>query len=188
MSKRVQRIVAIIILILCFVGCLTICSDTHVEEGAKEAVEIQAEAVSLASVEPNTENELVGEGEQEEIVVTPDDVDMEVYWDSLEYVAMCVEAEAGNQDELGKRYVTDCILNRYDLGGYNNFFEVINDIGQFSCVSNGSIECIPSDETYRVVAEEIENRTNAEITYFRTVDYHDFATDCFQWGDHYFSK
>ena len=30
----------------------------------------------------------------------------------IKYVASCVEAEAGNQGELGKRYIVDCILNR----------------------------------------------------------------------------
>ena len=28
----------------------------------------------------------------------------------IKYIASCVEAEAGNQGELGKRYVVDCIL------------------------------------------------------------------------------
>ena len=38
---------------------------------------------------------------------TPDDIEEEMYWDSLELLACCVEAESGNQSEEGKRLVTD---------------------------------------------------------------------------------
>lgn len=46
--------------------------------------------------------------------VQPDPVDIEEeeYWDSLELLAICVEAEAGNQGLQGKRLVADVILNR----------------------------------------------------------------------------
>lgn len=106
----------------------------------------------------------------------------------IEYMARCVEAEAGNQQELGKRYVADCILNRFDLGKYETYSDVINEKGQFSCVVNKSISVEPSDETIEIVLEEIENRQNYEILYFRTNKYHSFGTPCFKYKDHYFSK
>lgn len=106
----------------------------------------------------------------------------------IRYVACCVEAEAGNQSELGKRYVVDCILNRFDSGKYETYSDVINEKGQFSCVSNKSINHEPSEETLDIVQSEIESRKNNEILYFRTNKYHSFGTPCFKWQDHYFSK
>lgn len=108
--------------------------------------------------------------------------------EDVKYVAQCVQAEAGNQDELGKRYVVDCILNRFDSGKYATYSDVINENGQFSCVSNKSINNEPSDETLDIVKSEIKNRTNNEILYFRTNKYHNFGNPCFKWKDHYFSK
>lgn len=122
-----------------------------------------------AKIEPKVENEIK-------------------YPDGIEYLAQCVEAEAGNQGYMGKVYVCDCILNRFDAGEYENFYEVINEEGQFVCVSNGSIDCIPTDETYEVVWGELKSRTNTEILHFRTDYYHSFGTPCFNYRDHYFSK
>lgn len=113
----------------------------------------------------------------------------EEYNDSLEYIACCVEAEAGNQSELGKRLVCDVILNRFNQGEYNSYFEVIDEPNQFNVVENGSIETVnPTDDTYRIVAEELENQTNTEVLYFRADHYHPFGTPLFKEDDHYFSK
>ena len=122
------------------------------------------------------------------LYITEPDIQEEIYYDSLEYVAMCVEAEAGNQGYLGKVYVADCIFNRFDRGNYDNFYEVIT-ASQFSCVSNGSIYyCVPTEETYQVVSEELSNRTNDSILYFRTDRYHCFGTPAFKYKNHYFSE
>ena len=43
---------------------------------------------------------------------SPEDLEEEEYFDALEELAICVEAEAGNQGLLGKRMVVDVILNR----------------------------------------------------------------------------
>lgn len=121
-------------------------------------------------------------------ISTPEDIEEEIWYDSLEYLAMCVEAEAGNQSELGKRLVCDVILNRYYSGSYNNFYEVINEKGQFAVVSNGSIEVtIPTEDTYRIVQEELECRTNTEVMFFRAGQFHSFGTPLFKEGAHYFS-
>ena len=45
---------------------------------------------------------------------TEEEIAEEEYWDSLELLAICVEAEAGNQGLEGKRMVVDVILNRVD--------------------------------------------------------------------------
>ena len=50
----------------------------------------------------------------EEGAMSPEELAEEEYYDSLELLAVCVEAEAGNQDLTGKRMVVDVILNRVD--------------------------------------------------------------------------
>ena len=46
-----------------------------------------------------------------DIVDTPAEIEEEMYYDSLEMLAICVEAEAGNQSMEGKRLVAAVILN-----------------------------------------------------------------------------
>lgn len=107
----------------------------------------------------------------------------------FEYLVRCVEAEAGGETELGKRLVCDVVLNRYENWGYDTIVDVINDPHQFSVVGDGRIHTVePSESTYRIVEEELENRTNTEVLYFRADHYHDFGTPMFQEKGHYFSK
>ena len=108
----------------------------------------------------------------------------------IENLLKVVEAEAGNQDDLGKAYVCDVILNRVDTGRWG---DTIDDIiyypNAFSVVSNGTIDNIEvSEGTYKVVCQELQNRTNTEVLAFRTGNYHSGNTPLFQHGDHYFSK
>ena len=107
----------------------------------------------------------------------------------FEYIVKTVWAESGNQDELGQRYVTDCIINRKKKYKCKNYYEVIQAKNAFATYSNGMIErAEPTELTYKVVKEELEHRTNTEILYFRTKHYHKFGTPCFKHGAHYFSK
>ena len=46
--------------------------------------------------------------------MTDEDIALEEYYDSLELLACCVEAEAGDQGLVGKKYVVDVVLNRVD--------------------------------------------------------------------------
>ena len=106
----------------------------------------------------------------------------------LEYLARCVQAEAGNQDWMGKAYVCDVILNRMDYYKYNSYEECIRQIGQFECVSNGMIDrVVPTEDTYLIIANELKSRSDYDIMYFRNKHYHSFGTPKFQHGDHYFS-
>lgn len=155
-----------------------------------EAAPIEAEVV-YTSAPPKVINDPATIPVPEESLV--ESVEDEIWDDSLEYLAMCVEAEAGNQTELGKRLVCDVVLNRYDSGKYDTLYDVINEkskgVHQFSVVGDGRIfEVIPTEATYKIVAEELENRTNTEVLYFRTQHYHTFGTPLFQEDDHYFSK
>lgn len=107
----------------------------------------------------------------------------------IDLMARCIEAEAGTEDLDGKRLVADCILNMVDAPEYpDNVTDVIMRPGTFSVVSNGMIwKVTPSEETYRAIQMELENRISYEIMYFRTGRYHSFGTPWGKWGAHYFS-
>ena len=141
-------------------------------------------AVHTASVKPVLLPEVIIEYNE------PEYIEEELLYDELEYLAACVEAEAGNQGLLGKRYVTDVILNRVDSDKFpDTITEVINAPRQFSVVSDGRIDkVIPTEETYQAVQLELENRLDDTILFFRTEHYHTGYTPCFKHEDHYFSK
>lgn len=138
-------------------------------------------------------SEMIAEAcEVEEIPVhdvTPEELEEEMYYDSLELLALCVEAEAGNQGLIGKKYVVDVILNRVDDEDFpDNITDVIMQKNAFSVVLNGRIsEVEPTEETFQAVREELENRTNSEVLYFTSEGYHPCGKPWKQIGDHYFS-
>lgn len=122
-------------------------------------------------------------------VLTKEEVQAEAYYDSLEYLAACVEAEAANQGFTGKRLVTCVILNRVEADGFPDSIEgVINQKNQFDVVANGSIyEVDISQETFEAVTAELEQRSNKDILYFREGSYHSFGTPILNHKDHWFS-
>ena len=117
----------------------------------------------------------------------------EIYYGEIEEVALIVQAEAGNQDELGKRYVADVIWNRVDDKDFpDKPLDVIYQIDpvQFATTVDGAIEragYTVTEEDFQIALEERESRTNSEIIYFRTDRYSDSGTTAFKYGDHYFS-
>lgn len=100
-----------------------------------------------------------------------------------EIIAKVVRAEAGNQDEFGKRLVVDVILNRVDSDEFpDTVRDVIQQKNQFA---KGYYY---TDDDLKIVKEEMECRMDYEIVFFRTGDYHKFGTPAYQHGAHFFSK
>ena len=144
------------------------------------------------SVEP----EHTEPAEQEEIFeaveiyeITPDDLELEYYYDSLELLALCVEAEAGDQGLYGKKLVADVVLNRVDSPDFpDNITDVIMQPNQFSVVPDGRIWTVePSEETFEAIREELEQRTNTDIIFFTSEGYSPYGEPWGKIGDHYFS-
>jgi N-acetylmuramoyl-L-alanine amidase len=115
---------------------------------------------------------------------TPEQIAEEEYWDSLELVALTVEAEAGNQDLHGKRLVVDVILNRVDSPEFpDTIEEVITQLRQFETYSNGAIEAAGwhmQEDDYTAVLMELEQRTDPEILYFSAGSYNPSGTPAHQ--------
>ena len=122
--------------------------------------------------------------------MTPEQLAEEEYFDSLEVLACCVEAESGNQDLIGKQLVVDVVLNRVDSDRFpNDIVSVITQGEQFTTWENGQIEMIePSEETYLAVKLELESRSNSEVLFFTAGRYNPYCIPLFKHGDHYFGK
>lgn len=125
--------------------------------------------------------------------LTEEDIAEIEYYDSLELLAICVEAEAGNQDLMGKRLVADVILNRVDSPDFpNDIVSVITqktgDVYQFSSYSDGHMAAVwePSEETYEAVRMELAYRSNPDVLYFTEGRYNPYCEPGFIHGAHYF--
>lgn len=171
MLKRMIRILFILLMYL----AIMLHDETHIAD---------------ETLEPNNTYPVYEPVVIEMTTSQPDYLEEEYACDELEYLASCVEAEAGNQGLLGKRYVTAVVLNRVDSDKFpNTITEVIEQPKQFAVVSDGRInEVIPSEETYEAIQLELQNRTDYDILFFRTGKYHIGYEPCFQYKDHYFSK
>jgi hypothetical protein len=133
----------------------------------------------LPDIEPN-ETVVVG--------ITEDDLENEEFCDSLELVAKCVEAEAGNQSLEGKRLVADVIFNRVDSPRFpNTIEEVISQKYHFTTFWDGSMERIePSEESIKAVQLELEKRLDDDVLFFTAGDYNTYCIPAYRVGDHYF--
>ena len=173
-----------------------IASMTAIISNGKEVEEVTSHPVRV--YERDIETEVFGmEPETEfipavysgELVVSPE----EDFYNSLEFLGKCVEAEAGNQDLLGKRMVVDVILNRMnDSSGEwpDTIVDVITQPYQFSSYWDGSMDCVKeiSEETWEAIYMELEEITYTDIYYFTSEGFHKYGTPWKKVGDHYFNK
>ena len=135
-------------------------------------------------------NPTVMKNDIDEVGVSEIDLENEEFCDSLEILALCVEAEAGNQDLKGKRLVADVILNRVESPRFPDTIEgVISQKYQFTTYWDGSMDKItePSDETFEAVKMELYGeRLDDEILFFTASDYNTYCEPAYKFGDHYF--
>lgn len=154
----------------------------EVQEATSEIVIIQTESPTVVSNVCESSFEL----EQEEIRD-------EIYYGEIELLALVIQAEAGNQDELGKRYVADVVMNRVNSKDFpDTISEVLyqkNPI-QFACTVDGALDKAGytiTEDCFRIAEEEYWEQQNTEIVYFRTGQYHSSGHPAFKHQDHYFS-
>lgn len=141
------------------------------------------------NVEPEQPEPIEPEERLEAYEMTPEELEEELFCDSLELLALCVESEARNQGLYGKKLVVDVVLNRVDSPNYpDNITDVIMQQNQFSVVLNGRIWTVePSEETFEAIRQELEVRTNREIIFFTSEGYSPYGEPWGKVGDHYFS-
>lgn len=110
--------------------------------------------------------------------------------EEVELLARLIHAEAGNQDVIGKRLVADTVLNRVDSDVFpSNIHDVIYQPGQFSTASYlySSVNAV-TEEEFEIARDELIDRYNHDVLFFRTGYYHSCGTPLFQYGDHFFSS
>ena len=128
-----------------------------------------------------------------EIKATPDNIELEMFYDDLEELALCAEPEAGSADEECLRATVDTLINRkVDPRFPNTFREVFAQPGQFETYKyHDTVN--PSDRTYRICREQLEyywehgETQHPGAFYFRTGHYHSFGKQLYKVGAHYFS-
>lgn len=109
--------------------------------------------------------------------------------DDAVLIAKLVLAEAEGESEMGKRLVIDTVLNRLDSEDFpNTVYGVVYQPYHYDPAWDGRIDLFSElDDAFKLVVDEIHNRTNTEVLYFRTDKFHEFGTPMEQVGNHYFS-
>lgn len=104
-------------------------------------------------------------------------------------LALITLAEAEGEPEYGQRLVIDTILNRVDSRSFaNSIIGVIYEDGQFESTWNGRINQVRvTEEMLQLCREEMIQRTNYDVIFFRTGKYSKYGTPLFKVGHHYFS-
>lgn len=105
-------------------------------------------------------------------------------------IALLTMAEAEGECEEGQRLVIDTVLNRVDDPHFpDNIYDVVYQRNQYSGMLPPRIDrCYVKDELVQLVHEELENRTDCNVIFFRTEKYHSYGVPMFQLGSHYFSS
>ena len=119
------------------------------------------------------------------LVISPE----ENFYNSVELMAKVVEAEAGNQNLLGKRMVVDMILNRVrDEEFPDTIVDVVFEENAFAVIGNGMYEQVEiSEETWAAVYMELEKISYPGLFYFCSIGFHEYGTPWNKIGDHYFN-
>lgn len=127
----------------------------------------------------------------ESTTVEPEEAEGGLYsLDDMKLIALVTMAEAEGECEEGKRLVIDTILNRVDSIYFpNTVHDVIYQENQFACMWNGRVErCEVTEYILKIVAEEIESRTNNECVFFNSGEYSKYGEPMFNVENHYFSS
>jgi len=158
----------------------------------EEPIEVIHSETEATFVEETPYIEETPEATVEVVQVIREEETEEVLMDDLELLAQLVQAEAGNQDMIGKRLVVDVVLNRVDSESFpNTIREVIFQPYQFSSVTDGGLERAGyrmTEEDYEAVRLELVKRLDEEITFFTAGAYNGYCEPCYQHGAHYFGK
>ena len=161
----------------------------------REWIQEQIEADRAYEAEVAAERERWGQMEQAGSIpvtdLTEEDIKEMDYWGELELLAAVVEAEAGNQDMIGKRLVVDVVLNRVDSPLFpDTITEVLEQPGQFTTMWNGAVEDagyhMQQDDYDAVMMEVTGKRLDYDIYFFTAGEYNASCKPAYIHGDHYF--
>lgn len=164
----------------------------HVERPKTVPKKVEVIAVEKVVVEETkTEAEMVV-SEPEPIPESPpvEKPEISMSKEDMELIAWMTMAEAEGESEYGQRLVIDTILNRVDSSTFpDSVYGVLYQPYQFSSIKDGRFgRCYVKEELYDLVVEEVQNRTNYDVIFFRTGHYSEYGTPLFKEGAHYFNS
>ena len=193
------RWMLISLLIGCILGALAgighIRSVKNWEKVESEWVKEQIEADRAYEAEVAAERERWEQMEQAGSIpvtdLTEEDIKEMDYWGELELLAAVVEAEAGNQDMIGKRLVVDVVLNRVDSPLFpDTITEVLEQPGQFTTMWNGAVEDagyhMQQDDYDAVMMEVTGKRLDYDTYSFPAGKHNPSCKPAYIHGDHCF--
>ena len=107
--------------------------------------------------------------------------------DELWLLYATVQAEGYTMHYDGMRLIACTILNRADRNGTSITDEICS--GAYTVVNDGTIWRMGTiyEDTKQACLDEMANRTDGRVLYFRTNYYHGFGTPLFHYGNVYFS-
>lgn len=174
----------------------------------KEINELEEEIDELNDRCDNFDNYITSLSERvsalEEVQATEDteeQIEDEIAEGEIEMLAQLIEAEAGNQDYIGKCLVADVVLNRVDSDIFPDTIEGVIfehyrrkcdgvDCYQFATVKYGTFEKAGwniSAESLTAARQEYESeRLDDCILYFTAGGFNDYCIPAYVYGDHYF--
>ena len=172
------------------------------ETTQEQSVQVQTESAQTETVEtqPETQPETTQPETQQptEPVMTYQAVDMEISENDYYWLTRIVEAEAGDQDDIGKILVVNVILNRVRSGQFPDriksvIFQNNGKTYQFEPVKNGRIyDMNPTENTIQCVDRALngEDYSNGALYFTMKTSsrswFNTSLTLLFVHGDHYF--
>lgn len=160
------------------------------EESEREAAEQIRQSIAEYNAKQQEEAETAFKESQKEQKTKKKASKIPKRYDNIPLLRNMVEAEAGNQDLMGKRLVACVALNRTDDTDWpDTLTGVITQPYQFSSYWDGGMKKYDqiSDSTKKAVAMEIDERSYPGLFYFTAEGYSQYGTPYFKHGDHYFS-
>lgn len=160
--------------------------EVHAEEEyLKETVMIKNKEYTFVPEKSIDVKILKSQPEVEEKTYNPDISD-----EDIDLIALVTMAEAEAEVEEGKRMVIDTILNRYDSEHFPDTIRgIVYQPNQFTSMWNGRTNrCHVREDIRNLVIEELINRSNSDVIFFRTTRYSDYGSPMFKVGNHYFSS
>ena len=154
-----------------------------------EAENIPSVIVEEIMIDETTEDIVEGTVEADEPIEQVESTNLPMSDEDVNLIALVTMAEAEGESELGKRLVIDVILNQIDSPRFANTVSgVVYAKNAFECMWNGRINrCYVREDIRKLVVEELLNRTDSTVYYFRAGHYHTFGTPVINVGNHYFS-
>jgi N-acetylmuramoyl-L-alanine amidase len=181
MNKRSRYYTILAVAVVCWLVGVPYC----INDLKNTPVETQTADEKIVTIEPINlvfEPEVLSIKSKESVPLATDE--------EIDLLALVTMAEAEGEPEEGQRLVIDTILNRVDSRYFpNTIHDVIYQPHQFTSMWNGRVDrCSVRDDIRNLVIEELQNRSNTEVVFFRTSRYSSYGTPLFQVGNHYFSK